>query len=101
MQTQINNPHKSAEDARKSSAVRSLHTIAREIHDDWINVNYGAKPYLEAMAMGKDVTRDNIKQRKFYLDSYSSVVRYFLANAASWRGDKAKQIKNELKTWIN
>lgn len=101
MQTQVNNPHKSAHDKAKSSAVRNLNTIAREIYDDWVNVNYAAKPYLEAMGMGKHVTRDNIKQQKFYLDSYTSVVRYFLANAASWRGERARAIKNELKTWIN
>lgn len=101
MQTQVNNPHKSAHDTAKSGAVRNLNTISREIYDDWINMSVHAKPYVEAMGMGAHVTRDNIKREKFYLDSYTSVVRYFLANAASWRGERARMIKNELKTWIN
>ena len=101
MQCITSNPHKPAHDAAKSAAPRTLNTIAREIYADWDNVAIHARPYLEAMAAGSMVTRDNIKRSKFYLDSYTSVVRYFLANAASWRGEKARQIKNELKTWIN
>jgi hypothetical protein len=72
-------------------AIRSIETIARDIRRDWKNVNYGAKPYLEAMASLDKIT-DN-----FYQDSGKSVVFYFLANAASWRGDVAKRIKLELK----
>jgi hypothetical protein len=30
-------------------------------------------------------------------DSGKSIVLYFLGNASSWRGEKAKQIKAELK----
>jgi hypothetical protein len=31
-------------------------------------------------------------------DDARSIVNYFLANATSWRGPKAKEIKAELKT---
>lgn len=70
---------------------RPIYEIAREIRSDWKNVNYAAKPYLDAM---RDLTciRDN-----YYLDSGYSVVAYFLANASSWRGDNARRIKAELK----
>lgn len=70
---------------------RPLSIIAAEIRRDWKNVNYAAKPYLEAMASLSDI-RDN-----YYHDTGKSVVLYFLANAGSWRGDVARRIKAELK----
>ena len=36
-------------------------------------------------------------QDNYGLDSGRSVVLYFLSNAATWRGDKAREIKKELK----
>lgn len=71
--------------------VRPLSIIAAEIRRDWKNVNYAAKPYLEAMSSLNDI-RDN-----YYHDTGKSVVLYFLANAGSWRGDVARRIKAELK----
>lgn len=73
---------------------RSLSTIAREIRADWTKVNYAAKPYLDAMA-SLDSVRDS-----YGYDSGKSVVLYFLSNAATWRGDKAKAIKAELKAMV-
>lgn len=73
---------------------RPLFEIAREIRADWKNVNYGAKPYLEAME-----TLDKISD-KYIQDSGRSVVAYFLANAAAWRGEKAKAVKKELNAMI-
>jgi len=70
---------------------RPLHQIAKEIRMDWKKPYFGAVPYLDAMAQ-----LDGIHDR-FYEDSAKSVVMYFLANASTWRGDKAKQIKVELK----
>lgn len=69
---------------------RNLAVIAREIRADWNKVNYAAKPYLDAMS-----TLNTIKD-KFYEDSAYSVVSYFLANAQTWKGDKARAIKKEL-----
>jgi len=70
---------------------RPLSIIAAEIRRDWKNVNYAAKPYLEAMSSLSDIS-DN-----YYHDTGKSVVLYFLANAGSWRGDVARRIKAELK----
>ena len=70
---------------------RPLSQIAKEIHQDWQNVNYAAKPYLEAMS-----TLNSIND-KYYMDTGYSVVAYFLSNASSWRGPKAKEIKAELR----
>jgi len=73
---------------------RPLYVIAKDIRKDLKKVYFGAKPYLDAMGQ-----LDNIKD-KFYFDSGESVVRYFLANASSWRGPKAREIKAELKAML-
>lgn len=72
-------------------SVRSLSVIAREVKSDWKNVNFGAKPYLDAMSQLESIS-DN-----YYQDSGKSIVLYFLSNATTWRGEVAKRIKAELK----
>jgi len=72
-------------------ATRPLYEIAREIKNDWKNVNFAAKPYLDAMA-----TLNSINDM-YMFDTAKSVVLYFIANAATWRGETAKRIKAELK----
>jgi hypothetical protein len=73
---------------------RSISTIARDIQSDWTKPYFGAVPYLQAMR-----ALDSISD-KFYYDDAESVVRYFLANAGQWRGDKARAIKAELKAML-
>jgi hypothetical protein len=73
---------------------RPLYEIAKEIKKDWKNVYFGAKPYLDAMA-----TLDKVSDN-YGWDSGKSIVNYFLANAATWRGDTAKRIKAELKAMV-
>jgi hypothetical protein len=74
------------------SGHRPLSEIASEIRRDWgSKVFFGAKPYLDAMGDLNDIAD------KYGLDSAKSIVNYFLANASTWRGDKAKEIKAELK----
>jgi len=70
---------------------RPISEIARDIRQDWKNVNYAAKPYLAAMSDLSSIT-DN-----YGSDSAESVVLYFLCNASGWRGPIAKSIKAELK----
>ena len=77
-----------------TTTTRSLYTIAREIRKEWKNVNYAAKPYLDAMS-GLDKVSDS-----YGCDSGKSIVLYFLSNAASFRGDAAKRIKAELKAMV-
>lgn len=71
--------------------MRLINTISREIRQDWKNVSPYAKPYLDAM--------DDLHtiDQMYYADTAESVVLYFLANASTWRGDKAREIKAELK----
>jgi len=72
--------------------LRSISAIARDIRADWKNVNYAAKPYLQAMLWIHSL------HDSFGHDSGESIVRHFLCNAASYRGEKAKALKTELKT---
>lgn len=74
---------------------RPIRTIALEIERDWKNVNYAARPYLDAMQclLGVNDT--------YYMDDARGIIRYFLSNATSWRGEKAREIKAELKGMIN
>lgn len=79
---------------------RPLCVIASDIARCWQQeklahgVTYAAKPYLNAMfgcASINDV---------FGYDQASSIVRYFLSNATSWRGDNARRLKAELKALL-
>lgn len=76
------------------STSRSLNVIAKEIRSDWKSVNYGAKPYLDAMGCLENVS-DN-----FGMDTGKSIVLYFLSNASTWRGETAKRVKAELKKMV-
>ena len=73
---------------------RPLYIIAREIIADWRPVSVYARPYLDAMC-----DMDSVAE-PYYADSGSSVVSYFLANASTWRGERARAIKAELKEMI-
>lgn len=57
----------------------------------WPNVWFGAKPYLSAMHSLDSIDDD------YGADSGKSIVLYFLANAATWRGEDARRLKAELK----
>jgi hypothetical protein len=73
---------------------RPLYEIARDIRTNWPKVNYAAAPYLAAMR------NLNAISDKYIYDTGASVVRYFLANASSWRGPEAKRIKLELNAML-
>ena len=77
-----------------STTPRPINVIAREISRDWKNVYFGARPYLEAMYSLDKIT-DN-----YILDSGSSVVAYFLANASTWKGPVARTLKAELNRML-
>ena len=73
---------------------RPIKTIAQEIKADWKKVYFGAVPYLDAMHSLNSID-DN-----YMYDTGKSVVRYFLANAGTWRGDTARRVKAELKAML-
>jgi len=70
---------------------RSIRSIALDIRKEWAKVNYAAKPYLDAM-MELDSIND-----KYGFDNARSIILYFLSNASSFRGERAKALKAELK----
>lgn len=75
--------------------MRPLKVIAMDIENDWQEkVNLGARPYLDAMHSLNNVTD------YFGCDSGDSIVRYFLSNASTWRGQVARSVKAELKAMI-
>lgn len=78
---------------------RLLSTIGFEIQTDmvalkgdrWRQVYYAAVPYLEAMQSLGNMS-DCYGQ-----DSAETIVVYLLGNLQQWRGDKAREIKAELR----
>lgn len=77
-----------------NNKVRLIKDIAKEIRNDWKNVYYGAKPYLDAMSCIENITD------KYDYESSSSIVVTFLANATHWRGEVARKIKKELNEML-
>jgi hypothetical protein len=73
---------------------RPIYIIAKEIAQDWLKVNFAARPYLEAMF---DL---HTMEDMYYADSAPSIVAYFLGNAQSWHGDTAQRIKAELNEML-
>lgn len=76
---------------------RPLNEIASDIRKDWSaqsksgRVPPHADAYLRPMETLTAIT-DN-----YHMDSAESVVLYFLANAGTYRGEKARMLKAELK----
>lgn len=73
---------------------RALSEIAQEVRQDWRNVYFGAKPYLDAMSQLTTLTDT------YGADSARTIVSYFLANATSWRGETARRVKADLKAMM-
>jgi hypothetical protein len=70
---------------------RPIYTIAGEIIQDWKKPYFGAVPYLAAMQSLDTIDDD------YGYDDARTVILYFMANATTWRGAKAREIKAELK----
>lgn len=71
--------------------MRTISEITKEIKADWKKPYFGAVPYIQAMqSIG---TIDEM----YGWERADSIVRYFLGNATTWRGETARRIKSELK----
>lgn len=70
---------------------RKISEIAADIQANWPKPYFGAEPYIRAMALLKS------PHDAFGLDSAASILRYFLANAQTWRGPDARRVKAEIK----
>jgi len=73
---------------------RPLYEIASEIKSEIRGKSFYpyAEAYLEPM-LALDSIHDN-----YLMDTAESIVAYLLANLGSWRGEKAREIKAELKS---
>ena len=78
-----------------ATQTRPLYKVAQDIKSDWKKPYFGAVPYIEAMEQLNSI-EDN-----YFFDSADSIVRYFLANASTWRGETAKRVKAELKAMLS
>jgi len=71
-----------------------LNQIAQVIYDDHRaqgkQVNFAAKPYLQAMSTMRDI------KENYMADSGTSIVAYLLGNLTSWGGETARAVKKEL-----
>lgn len=74
---------------------RQLYRIAKDIRQHWRNVNFAAKPYLQAM------DQLNRIEDSYGQDSARSVVMYFLVNSQTWKGDAARRVKAELRAMLD
>ena len=74
--------------------MRTLREIAKEIKQDWVKPYFGAVPYIQALNQ-----LENIEDSYGYDDARTMVI-YFLANAQTWKGEKAREIKKELNKLI-
>jgi hypothetical protein len=77
--------------ADTETTTRPLHEIADEIVLNWPEPFFAAVPYLHAMRRVAKLTDH------YGMDDGESLVRYFLSNAKTWRGDVARRIKAELR----
>jgi len=80
-------------------ALRSLHKIAADVLTEWGPKARApsappymlyAMPYVDAMLSLRSISD------QYGLDDAEDIILRFLTNTASWRGDKARSIKNEL-----
>lgn len=72
---------------------RNLSEIAQDIRNNWKNPTPWAEPYIRAMKFINSPEPD----APYLAITAEDIVAYFLSNATGWRGEKARQIKQELK----
>lgn len=74
---------------------RTLKDIAADIREAWgAKVNFAAKPYLDALLTLEQITDT------YGADTAESIVRYFLSNAAQFKGARARELKEELRAHL-
>lgn len=79
-----------------TTMARTFAQIARDIKAEWKKPYFGAVPWLNALA---HIESSN-PYEAYYCEDAKSVAQYFLANASTFRGEKARQLKQELKELI-
>ncbi len=70
---------------------RPISEITREILREWKNPYFGFKPYGEAMLHLTDATTP------YLYETGADILPYALSNMQTFKGDKARRLKGELK----
>lgn len=74
---------------------RPIFQIAKDIKTEWgSKIYFGAVPYLEAMQFIAN------KNDKYGCDNVESILTYFLSNSSTFRGERAIELKEEIKNII-
>lgn len=76
---------------------RAISEIAKDIRADWITQTKDGRVPVYADAYLRPMETLNAITDNYHLDSARSVVLYFLSNAQTYRGEKARRYKAELK----
>lgn len=79
---------------------RPLYVIAEEIRKDWKAQTKNGRIPEPALAYLNPMSTLNKITDNYIMDSGDSIVRYFLCNASTYRGETAKRIKAELNAML-
>jgi hypothetical protein len=74
---------------------RPLSEIAVEIESDWTALHGAAQPFIDAMSKLQNAND------QYGLETGADMIRGFLMNAQTWRGEVARRVKLELKAILN
>jgi hypothetical protein len=80
--------------------MRPLFEIADEARRDWQSQRKDSKVPVYADVYLRPMQTLNSINDMYHLDSAETVVRYFLANASTWKGEVARRIKEELNDML-
>ena len=72
-----------------NNPTRTCREIADDIRANWVGINPHANAHLVGL--------ENVWEDRYRWESAESLARYFLSNASGWRGEKARELKAELK----
>jgi|SRR5579862_684237 len=71
--------------------MRKIREITKDIKKHWGRPYFGAKPYLEAMSSLGTI------DQKYGSETAREIVERFLANASTFKGNEARDLKAELR----
>lgn len=74
---------------------RNICSIAFDICMEWKNIHYSARPYLAVLL------KLNTINDVYGDDDARTVIRYALSNMTFFRGERAKELKEELKNHLS
>ena len=67
---------------------------------EWVAYINEMTAYYKTVEVDGIVTQEPIRYDMYGFNTAESIVRYFLSNASTWRGETAKRIKKELKAMV-